>query len=102
MCIIRTNGGTVTYEAVRKAMKDEPYTMSMTGTDEVQAIIEGVNQGIDSHLEACFCPQRGDRYEVGKRMAGRLLLCRSLDCTVSVESLPVLLRRLFANHHSPN
>ena len=95
MCIIRTNGGPVTYEAVRRAMNDEPYTMSLTGTNEVQAVIEAVNQGIDSHLEACFCPDRGDRYETGKRMAGRLLLCRSLDCTVSVESLPVLLRRLF-------
>ena len=51
-------------------------------------------EGIDSHLEACFCPDRGDRFGHGVRKAGKLTLCRSLDCVVSPESLPVLLRRL--------
>ena len=92
---IHTGTSSVSYDAIHKAMDGEPYTMSLTGTDEVAAVIEAVNQGIDSHLEACFCPDRGDCYEIGKRMAGRLLLCHCLDCTVSVESLPVLLRRLF-------
>jgi hypothetical protein len=95
MNIIHTGSGRVTYKAVRTAMNGEPYTMSLTGTDEVQAVIVAVNQGIDSHLEACYCPDRGDRYEGGKRTAGKLLLCHCLDCTVSAESLPVLLRRLF-------
>ena len=30
--------------------------MSLTDTDEIKAVIEAVNEGIDSHLEACFCP----------------------------------------------
>lgn len=92
---IHTGTGTVTYNAVRSAMDGQPYTMSLTGTDEIRAVIDAVNQGIDSHLEACFCPQRGDSYEGGKRKAGRLTLCRTLECVVSLESLPVLLRRLF-------
>ena len=87
--------GTVTYKAVRSAMDGQPYTMSLTGADEIRAVVDAVNQGIDSHLEACFCPQRGDSYEGGKRKAGRLTLCRTLECVVSPESLPVLLRRLF-------
>jgi len=95
MCNIQTESGTVTYEAICNAMDGEPYTMSLTDRDEVQAVITAVNQGIDSHLEACFCPDRGDRYEIGKRMAGRLVLCHTLECVVSADSLPVLLRRLF-------
>ena len=85
----------VTYHAVRQAMGNEPYTMSLTGRDEIGAVIEAVNQGIDSDLEACFCRDLGDRYEGGKRKAGKRVLCRTLECAVSVESLPVLLRRLF-------
>jgi hypothetical protein len=92
---IHTGNGTVTYNAVRNAMDGQPYTMSLTGTDEIRAVVDAANQGIDSHLEACFCPQRGDSYEGGKRKAGRLTLCRTLECVVSLESLPVLLRRLF-------
>ena len=98
MCCIHTGSGVVTYDAVRKAMDGEPYTMSLTGKDEMRAVIEAVNQGIDSHLEACFCPERGDRYEGGKRRAGKLTLCHTLECCVSVESLPVLLRRLYELH----
>ena len=90
-----SNGCTVTYETVRTAMDGEPFTMSLTDTDEIQAVIEAVNQGIDAHLEACYCPERGDRYAGGERRAGKLVLCRTLDCVVSPESLPVLLRRLF-------
>jgi hypothetical protein len=72
----------------------EPFTMSLTDEDEICAVIAAVNEGIDSHLEACYCPDRGDRYEGGKRKAGKLVLCRTLECTISTESLPVLLRRL--------
>lgn len=94
MCNIYTSSGTVTYETVRTAMNGEPFTMSLTDSDEIKAIIAAVNQGIDSHLEACYCPGRGDRYDGGKRKAGKLVLCRTLECVVSSESLPVLLRRL--------
>jgi hypothetical protein len=92
---IHTDSEVVAYEAVRTAMNGEPYTISLTDTAEVRAVIEAVNQGIDSHLEACYCPERGDRYEGGTRKAGTLMLRRTLECCVSVESLPTLLRRLF-------
>lgn len=94
MCHIQTGSGTVTYEAVRTAMNSEPFTMSLTDSDEIKAIIDAVNQGIDTRLEACFCFDRGDRYDGGTRKVGKLVLCHTLECVVSVESLPVLLRRL--------
>ena len=72
--MIKTGSGIVSYEAVRTAMNGEPYTMSLTDTDDIRAVIEAVNQGIDSHLEGCFCPERGDRYEGGSRKAGKLNL----------------------------
>ena len=94
MSLIQTGSGTVTYEAVRTAMNSEPFTMSLTDTDEIKAVIQAVNEGIDSHLEACYCPDRGDQYDGGTRTAGKLVLCRTLECVVSIDSLPVLLRRL--------
>ena len=94
MCSIDTGSGSVDYKTVRQAMANEPFTMSLTDSDEIKAVIAAVNEGIDAHLEACYCPDRGDRYEGGKRRAGKLVLCRTLECVVSVESLPVLLRRL--------
>ena len=69
MCEIHVSSGTVTYEEIRKAMNGEPFTMSLVDTDEIRAVIEAVNQGSDAHLEACYCPERGDRYEGGKRKA---------------------------------
>lgn len=95
MCRIDTGSALVPYEIIRMAMGGEPYTMSLTDTSEIRAVILAVNQGIDSHLEACYCPDRGDRFEGGERKAGRLVLCHTLECSVSAESLPVLLRRLF-------
>jgi len=81
------------------------YTMSLVG-DDIQAVIEVVNIGIDAHLTACNCPERGDTYQHGDRSitatsdtehwssGDRLQLAQTLECTVSAESLPVLLRRL--------
>ena len=94
MCSFNTGSGTVAYDTIRTAMGGEPFTMSLTDEDEIRAVIAAVNEGIDSHLEACSCPDRGDRYEGGKRRAGKLVLCRTLECVVSPESLPVLIRRL--------
>ena len=94
MCSFDTGSGRVDYDTIRRAMANEPFTMSLTDEDEIRAVIAAVNEGIDAHLEACYCPDRGDRYEGGKRRAGKLVLCRTLECVVSVESLPVLLRRL--------
>ena len=94
MTDFNTGSGSMDYETVRQAMNSEPFTMSLTDDDEIKAVVAAVNQGIDAHLEACYCPDRGDRYEGGKRKAGKLILCRTLECAVSVESLPTLLRRL--------
>jgi len=94
MCSIDLGSGTVDYETIRKAMNGEPFTMSLTDEDEIRAVIAAVNEGIDGHLEASYCPDRGDRYEGGERKAGKLVMCRTLECVVSVESLPTLLRRL--------
>jgi hypothetical protein len=94
MSSIDTGSGSVSYETIRKAMGNEPFTMSLTDSDEINAVIAAVNEGIDGHLEACYCPDRGDRYEGGERRAGKLVMCRTLECVVSPESLPTLLRRL--------
>lgn len=60
------------------------YPMALTKT-EAECVKAAVNKGIDSHLEACFMPDRGDSYVWnGHRM----------ECEVSPESLPVLVRRL--------
>jgi hypothetical protein len=73
-----------TYAQVREAMS-EPFTMNLVGQAALD-VQEAVNVGIDSHLEACFIPDFGDSYVVeGKR----------LKCSVSLQSMPVLLRRLF-------
>lgn len=65
------------------------------GIDDAKIVQAAVNQGIDSHLEACFVPARGDRYTV-KRQPGIVGDARGseLDCLVSAKSLPVLVRRL--------
>jgi len=94
MCkFVNTEGRTITYEDVRRAMS-KPYTMSLTGR-AIKAVMAAVNQGIDAHLEACFVPERGDLYAGGARRVGSKVMCHTLDCSVSSESLPVLLRRLF-------
>lgn len=94
---------------IRAAMADEDlthYSMSLTDDVEIRAIIEAVNVGIDSHLTACYCPDRGDSYQHGDRSitatsdteywhAGdKLIVANTLECHVSAESLPVLMRRL--------
>ncbi len=79
----------VNYEAVREAM-DGAYKMELKGEDML-IVQAAVNQGIDSYLEACFVPARGDKYKVVPRTGGRVTV---MKCTVSIESLPTLLRRL--------
>ena len=83
----------VSYKDVIKAMSGEYFNMSLVGK-EAKACINAVNQGIDAHLEACNCPERGDSYNPTSRMVGKTLVCAALDCTVSPESMPTLLRRL--------
>ncbi len=87
----------ISYDAIRAAMKGKPFKMSLTGDNEITAVITAVNMGIDSHLEACNCPARGDSYVPGKKTVGKMVLCRKLDCTISPESMPVLLSSSFQN-----
>lgn len=92
---LQENGCEVSYAAVRTAMGGEPFPMSLVGED-AEAVCQAVDEGIDSHLEACNVPSRGDRYTLDSRMVGdRLAGFNRLSCVVSCESLPVLLRRLF-------
>ncbi len=77
----------VSYEVIREAIGNEPYTMSLVDHNEMAAIVLAINEGIDSRLEACYCPVLGDSYEIeGDR----------LNCVVSSLSLPTLLRRLYS------
>jgi hypothetical protein len=80
-------GPDVTYDEVRALMGGEPYWMNLNGPD-AKLVVAAVNQGIDSRLEACNGPN--DKYEVHQEMLGP-----RMECSVSPESLPVLLRRLY-------
>jgi len=73
--------------AVRAAaIVNGPYAIVCNvDSADYKAIAAAVNQGIDSYLEACFVPARGDRFV---RVADRL------ECCFSPGSLPVLVRRL--------
>lgn len=84
------NGKKISYQAVRDAMNGEHYEMSLTGED-AKIVIKAVNIGIDPRLQACFCKELGDCYDIGMRAS----ITACLDCSVSPESLPVLLRRLY-------
>lgn len=73
----------IKYREIKKRLT-EPYWMDLAGRD-AEVVRKAVNIGIDSHLEACYIAEVGDSYKVkGSR----------LECTVSMSSLPVLLRRL--------
>lgn len=86
-------GHSIPYDDVRKKMK-EPYVMQLVGED-AELVKKAVNIGIDAHLEACFIPDLGDRYEVRSVKVKGMEISRKLDCHVSFSSLPVLIRRLF-------
>ncbi len=80
--------------AIAKAVPNAGYPMSLVGEDQ-PPIIAAVHQGIDSHLEACFVPALGDRFRfrTPAGIRGKISGPR-LECQVSQQSLPVLLRRL--------
>ena len=80
--------------AISRAAPKTGYRMSLVGEDR-QQVIAAVNQGIDSHLEACFVPVRGDSFRVQTPagIRGKISGPR-LECRVSPQSLPVLIRRL--------
>ena len=82
----------ITYSQIREA-HPEPYPMSLVGST-ARAVMTAVNQGIDSHLEACYIRERGDSYDARTVFVGGKPFVNRLECAVSSESLPVLLRRL--------
>ena len=104
--LFNENGYPITYDAIILACGGVAWTMSLTDDDEVMQVVDAVNEGIDSRLQACYCPHRGDDYSGGKRgftatedgprwKAGEFVTMTStMECTVSPASLPVLLRRL--------
>jgi hypothetical protein len=79
---------------IGRAAPKRGYPMSLVGED-CQTVIAAVNQGIDAHLEACFVPARGDRFrmQTPEGIRGKISGPR-LECNVSPQSLPVLIRRL--------
>ena len=78
--------------AIRSA-SDEPYAMHLV-SDDAELVMSAVNQGIDSHLEACYIPDRGDSYEWKHGEWSERLYC-----LVSPESLSVLVRRLMTGNY---
>ena len=80
--------------AIARAAPRRGYPMSLVGEDR-HAVIAAVNQGIDAHLEACFVPARGDRFQMRTPPGIRGSISGPrLECRVSPQSLPVLIRRL--------
>ena len=89
---------------MKKALT-KPYSMSIVGED-AEAVVAAVNQGIDARLEACFVPSRGDRYDKVERSfvatedsarwkkGDTVVHTVALSCSVSPESMLVLIRRL--------
>ena len=75
-----TGSGTVTYETVRKAMDGEPFTMSLVEEDEIKCRHFSGQRRHRLPSRSLYCPDRGDSYEGGKRMAGKLVMCRTLEC----------------------
>ncbi len=80
--------------AIAKAAPKAGYSMSLVGEDR-QNVVAAVNQGIDSHLEACFVAARGDcfKFRTPEGIRGKISSAR-LECKVSPRSLAVLIRRL--------
>lgn len=86
------NGHNISYDLVREAMAGESYPARFS-RDDGEYVEAAVGQGIDSRLEACYVPARGDDYTWGGGF---------LHCTISPESMPVLLRRLFESDSEEN
>ena len=97
-------GETITYSQVLEAHPD-PYEMKLRG-NSAAVLAQAILVGIDSHLEACFVEERGDRC-LSQQVAHIATLndekviapCSArphfLKLEISAKSLPVLLRRLF-------
>ena len=97
-------GETITYAQVLEA-HPEPYDMKLRG-DDAAVLSQAILVGIDSHLEACFVEERGDKClsqqvaHIATLNDEKVIALYSahpnfLKLVVSAKSLPVLLRRLF-------
>jgi len=80
------NGCKISYADIRKAMNGEPFDITTMSIKEKKMIAKAINVGIDSRLQACFVPDRGDKISTEN---GRMAV------EFSIESFPVFLRRLF-------
>jgi hypothetical protein len=103
---------TINYSRVLEANTD-PFPMKQHG-DYAAVLAQAMQMGIDSHLEACFVEERGDRclfHKVAQiaTLNGEKVIApccgshpNALSVVVSAESLPVLLRRLFELDYGRN
>lgn len=62
----------------------ESYDMALVDQDEIDLLAELVNQGIDSHLEACTLSNKphlvdGRKYGIGFDIAGMICLIRRMS-----------------------
>lgn len=79
----------ITRSMIENSMS-KPYTMSfLEGSSEFNFFVQCMNMGIDSYLEACYVPDRGDSIRIMKTPVGNRVYC-----VISKESMPTLLRRL--------
>ena len=79
---ISTGSGTVTYETIRQAMNGKAlhHEFDRRRRNQSRCCLGQPRGRPAKNLEACYCPDRGDEHEGGKRTAGKLVLCRTLEC----------------------
>lgn len=68
---------------------DDTYSMSLTDPLEFQAVVNAINQGIDSHLEAIQFT-----HTTSPQCAGNICYVTREDITVNASDLSTLVRRL--------
>lgn len=73
------------YAKITALCANRPYDMILRNKFEIDFIVSLISKGIDSYLEACFVPERGDKY---------ILTAGALSCVISPESLCCLVRRI--------
>ena len=64
----------ITYDAIIAATNGENFPFSCVDDDEVIAVMNAVNQGIDSRLQACYVPNVAT---LSKAVSGHLSLLRT-------------------------
>jgi len=59
--ITTPTGRKIDYTHIEQRVGNRPLEFQFTG-EEARAIVRAGEQAIDSHLESCHCPERGDSY----------------------------------------